>query len=138
MKNIVSTKILALTAAALFLASSVPFSYAAGGPYVVRYPAQQVNEPTPTTNAKTGQIDNAHAVRYPASMSTVESSNFVRYPPLDSNTENNGFTRYPPVASTEDNNRFVIYPPPKRRIQLAGNAKSGTLNINNQLAGTTP
>ena len=138
MKNMVSTKILALTAATLFLTGSVPFSNAAGEAYFVRYPAQPGDGTTPATSAKTGQHDDAHAVRYPASNSTVESANFVRYPPTDSNTENNGLTRYPPVASAEDNNRFVRYPPPNRRIQLAASVKSGTLNINNPLAGTTP
>ena len=138
MKNMVSTKILALTAATLFLTGSVPFSNAAGEAYFVRYPVPPGDDTTAATRAKTGQHDDAHAVRYPASHSTVENANFVRYPPLDSNTENNGLTRYPPVASAEDNNRFVRYPPPNRRIQLAASVKSGTLNINNPLAGTTP
>ncbi len=138
MKNMVSTKILALTAATLFLTGSVPFSNAAGEAYFVRYPVQPGDETTPATSAKTGQHNDAHAVRHPTSNSTVESANFVRYPPLDSNTENNGLTRYPPVASAEDSNRFVRYPPPNRRIQLAASVKSGALNINNPLAGTTP
>ena len=138
MKSMVRTKILALTAATLFLTGSVPFSNAASEPYFVRYPVQPGDDTTPATSAKTGQHDHAHAVRYPASIANVDSANFVRYPPLDSNTENNGLTRYPPVASAEDNNRFVRYPPPNRRIQLAATAKSGTLNIINPLAGTTP
>ncbi len=138
MKNMVSTKILALTAATLFLTGSVPFSNAAGEAYFVQYPVPPGDDTTPATSAKKSQRDDAHAVRHPASIATVGSVNFVRYPPLDSNTENNGLTRYPPVASAEDSNRFVRYPPPNRRIQLAASVKSGALNINNPLAGTTP